>query len=131
MTELVALFTALLKTYPTLMESLTERSSSDLTHLILQTHDDLSRGEPVSTPDSFFSSVKKDVPEEDWRLAVHCTRTWGPTSNFDPDFTEDADIERMTMELLWMSAMITELQQRDPEMAQPSDMMFEVSGRVH
>ena len=57
--------------------------------------------------------MKEDVPEEDWRLAVHCTRTWGPTPDFDPALTEDAEMERMTMELLWMSAMITELQERE------------------
>jgi len=130
-TELVALFSALLKTYPTLMKSLTECSSADLTHLILQTHDELSRGKPVRTPDSFFSCVKKDVPEEDWRWAVHCTRTWGPASSLDPDPTEDAEVERMTMELLWMSAMITELQQRNPETSQSSEMIFDVPGRVH
>lgn len=130
MTELVALFSAMLKTYPTLMNPLRDRSSTDLTHLIVRTHKDLSQGKPMRTPESFFSLVKKDVPEEDWRLAVHCTRTWGPTSDSDPDLTEDEEIERTTLGFLWMSAMITELEQRDPDEVQPPPLSFEPIGAV-
>ena len=130
MTELVALFSAMLKTYPTLMRPLRDRTSKDLTHLLVRTHEDLNSGKPINTPDSFFSLVKKDIPADDWQLAVHCTRTWGPTSDSDPDLTEDEEMERMTMELLWMSAMITELQQRDPDEVQPPPLSFQPVGPV-
>jgi hypothetical protein len=129
-TELVTLFSAMLKTYPTLMKPLTEQSSTDLTRLILETHEELSKGKRINTPDLFFSCVKEDVPEEDWKLAVHCTRTWGPTSDMEPDLTADDEIERMTMELLWMSAMITELQQRELGETQPPQLSFDPVGPV-
>ena len=116
MTELVAFFSALLKTYPNLMGPLNGHSSEDLTRLVIQTHDELSQGRPINTPERFLSCVREDVPEDEWRLAIHCTRTWGPTSDFDPDLTEDSEVERMTMELLWLSALITELQRREPQM---------------
>ena len=130
MTELVALFSAMLKTYPTLMKPLTEHSSIDLTRLIVRTHEELDRGVLISTPESFLTCVKEDIPEEDWQLAIHCTRTWGPTSDSDPDLTEDSEMERMTMELLWMSAMITELQQRDFDEPHYQEPMFESIGPV-
>ena len=116
MTELVAFFSALLKTYPNLMGPLNSHSSEDLTHLVIQTHEELSQGRPINTPERFLSCVREDVPEDEWRLAIHCTRTWGPTSDFDPDLTEDSEMERMTMGLLWLSALITELQRREPQM---------------
>jgi hypothetical protein len=129
-TELVALFSGMLKTYPTLLKPLTERSSVDLTRLILQTHEELSRGNRIRTPESFFTCVQEDVPEEEWQIAVHCTRTWGPTSEMDPDLTTDDEVERITMELLWMSALITELQQRELDENQPSELAFEPLGLV-
>jgi hypothetical protein len=129
-TELVALFSAMLKTYPTLMKPLHDHSSMDLTRLIVQTHEELEQGKPIYTPESFLACVREDVPEDDWRLAVHCMRSWGPTSDMEPDLTEDSEMERMTVELLWMSAMITELQERELDQPSPQQQMFEPVGLV-
>lgn len=123
MTELVALFSALLKTYPNLMRQLNDETSTDLTRMIVQTHAELSRGNRIAAPESFSSCVKQDVPQEDWQLAIRCMRVWGPTSEMDFEFTADEEVERITIELLWMSALITELQQREldePPIQQPA-----------
>lgn len=99
------------------MRPLNHHSSEDLTRLVIQTHDELSRGRPINTPSLFLSCVKEWVPDDEWRLAVHCTRTWGPTSDSDPDLTDEREMERMTLGLLWLSALITEMQSREPQMA--------------
>lgn len=112
------------------MNSLAEHSSTDLTRLIVRTHDELSRGVPITTPEGFLSCVKDAVTEEDWQLVVRCTRTWGPTFSIAPDLTEDDAMERLTMELLWMSAMITELQQRELDETQPAQLTIEPVGPV-
>jgi len=119
-TELVALFAGLLKTYPELMESLVRYSWTDLTQLIIYTHSELSRGEPISTPEYFISRVRETVPEEEWELAVHCTMTRPPASDLDPALVSEVEMERMTMALLWITAMITELQRRELDASQSS-----------
>jgi hypothetical protein len=120
----------MLKTYPTLMKPLTDQSSMELTRLIVQTYDELSRGNRISAPDSFFSCVEEDVPEDVWQLAVRCMRTWVLSSDVDPDLPVDEEMERMTLELLWMSAMITELQHRGLNEPQPPQSALEPVGPV-
>lgn len=108
------------------MNSLTEQSSLDLAQLIVKTHDELSRGKPISTPENFLVRVREEVSEDDWKLAIRCTRSWGTDCERETDQETDDEMERMALELLWMSAMITELQQRDHS----QEPMFESTGLV-
>jgi hypothetical protein len=130
-TELVKFFSTLLKLYPGVMESVAHRSSADLTDLIIRTYEDLSRGCPICAPEVFSSRVKEDIPKDEWTLALNCMRTLGPVSTSGDDPFEERNLEKLTTELLWLSAMITELERREPELIVASQPKRSASKLLH